>query len=67
MWVYTVLYIALKHVIRRFRICSYFHEIFKFRDFINALKFSRNILLSIKSRKLNISYIMLNFCNIFRD
>ena len=30
--------IALKHVIWRFQICNYFHEMFKFRDFMNTLR-----------------------------
>ena len=29
---------ALKQVIWRFRICYYFREIFKFRDFMNTLR-----------------------------
>ena len=33
----NILYIALKHLIRRFRICNYFCEISKFRDFMNTL------------------------------
>ena len=31
-------HIALKHVIWRFRICNYFCEISKFRDFMNTLR-----------------------------
>ena len=34
----NILYIALKHVIWRFRICNYFREIFTFRDFMNTLR-----------------------------
>ena len=34
----NILYIALKQAIWRFRICNYFREIFKFRDFMNTLK-----------------------------
>ena len=34
----NILYIALKHVIWRFRICNYFREIFRFRDFMNTLR-----------------------------
>ena len=34
----NILYIALKHMIWRFRICNYFCEISKFRDFMNTLK-----------------------------
>ena len=34
----NILYIALKHMIWRFRICNYFCEISKFRDFINTLR-----------------------------
>ena len=33
-----IIYIALKHVIWRFRICNYFCEIAKFRNFMNTLK-----------------------------
>ena len=31
-------HIALKHVIWRFRVCNYFCEISKFRDFMNTLR-----------------------------
>ena len=34
----NILYIALKHVISRYRIRNYFCEISKFRDFMNALR-----------------------------
>ena len=34
----NILYIILKHVVWRFRIYNYFHEIFKFRDFMNTLR-----------------------------
>ena len=34
----NILYIALKHVTWRFRICKYFREMFKFRDLTNTLK-----------------------------
>ena len=34
----NILYIALKHVIWRCRICNYFCEISKFRDFMNTLR-----------------------------
>ena len=34
----NILYIALKHVIRRFRTCNYFRKMFKFRDFMSALR-----------------------------
>ena len=34
----NILYIALKHVIWRFRICNYLCEISKFRDFMNTLR-----------------------------
>ena len=33
-----ILYMALKHVIWRFRICNYFCKISEFRDFINTLR-----------------------------
>ena len=29
---------SLKHVIWRFRICNYFREMFKFREFMNTLR-----------------------------
>ena len=32
------LYIVSKHVVWRFRIYDYFHEIFRFRDFMNTLR-----------------------------
>ena len=34
----NILYIPLKHVIWRFRICNYFREVFKFGDFMNTLR-----------------------------
>ena len=34
----NVLYIIFKHVVWRFRIYNRFREIFKFRDFMNALR-----------------------------
>ena len=34
----NILYIALKHVTQRFRICNYFRKMFKFRDFMNTLR-----------------------------
>ena len=34
----NIFYIALKHVIWRFRICNYFRKMFKFCDFINTLR-----------------------------
>ena len=34
----NMLYINLKHVVWRFQIYNYFHEIFKFRDFMNTLR-----------------------------
>ena len=40
----NILYIALKYVILRFRICNKFCEISKFRDFINT---SRNFAKSV--------------------
>ena len=50
-----IIYIALKHVIWRFRICNYFCEISKFRDFMNTLRnFAKSVLL-IFPRNSNIS------------
>ena len=34
--IYIIL--ALKHIIWRFRICNYFREMFKFRNFMNTLR-----------------------------
>ena len=34
----NILYMALKHIIWRFRICNYFRDMFKFRDFMNTLR-----------------------------
>ena len=39
----NILYIALKHVIWRFRICNYFCEIFKFPRFSEHFKKFRKI------------------------
>ena len=67
----NVLYIALKHVIWRFRICNYFCEISKFCDFMNILRNSGNLLLLIFPRKIYINGIKYLVCippeeNIFR-
>ena len=44
----NILYIALKHVIWRFRIRNYSLEIFKFRDFMNNLrKFAKSVFVHI--------------------
>ena len=61
----NILHIALKQVIWRFRICNYFSEMFKFRDFMNTLRnFAKSVFVRIlakflkvfiKSRNLNIS------------
>ena len=46
-----ILYIALKHVIWRFRICNYFCEIFKFHDFMNTLRnFGRSAFVHISAK-----------------
>ena len=51
----NIFYISLKHVIWKFRICTNFCEISKFRHFINTLgNFSKSVLL-IFPRNLNIS------------
>ena len=34
----NISYMSLKNVIWKFRICNYFREIFKFREFINTLR-----------------------------
>ena len=47
----NILYIALKHVIWRFRICNYFREISKFRDFMNALRnFGKSVFAHISGK-----------------
>ena len=44
----NILYIALKHMIWRFRICNYFCEISKFRDFMNTLRnFAKSVFVHI--------------------
>ena len=42
----NILYIILKHVVWRFRIYNYFHEIFKFRENMSKIRF-REISLSV--------------------
>ena len=50
-WNMNVLYIALKHVICRFRICGYFCEISKFRDFMNTLRnFAKSVFAHISAK-----------------
>ena len=44
----NMLYIILKHVVWRFRICNYFREIFKFRENISKNRFRENFLVFIK-------------------
>ena len=51
----NILYIALKHVICRFRICNFFREMFKFHDFMNAL---RNFAKSVFARILAKQFIL---------
>ena len=47
----NILYLALKHVIWRFRVCDYFYEISKFRDFINTLRnFSKSVFAHISAK-----------------
>ena len=44
------IYIALKHVIWRFRICNYFCEISKLRDFMNTLRnFAKSVFAHISA------------------
>ena len=44
----NILYIALKHVIWRFRICNYFREMFKFCDSMNTLRnFAKSVFAGI--------------------
>ena len=51
----NILYIALKQVIWRFRMCNYVCKISKFRDFMNTLwNFVKSVLV-IFPRNLNIS------------
>ena len=43
--------LALKHVIWRFRICNYFCEISKFRDFMNTLRnFAKSVSAHISAK-----------------
>ena len=52
----SILYIVLKNVTWRFRICDYFCEISKFRDFMDNLRnFEKRLFLLIFPRNLNIS------------
>ena len=46
-----IIYIALNHVIWRFRICNYFYEISKFRDFMNTLRnFAKSVFAHISAK-----------------
>ena len=51
----NILHIALKQITWRFRICNYFLEMFKFRDFINTLRNLAKSVLLVFSRNLHIS------------
>ena len=54
-YIIYILYIALKQIIWRFRICNYICEMFKFLDFMNTLRnFAESVLL-VFSRNLHIS------------
>ena len=45
------IYIALKQVIWRFRICNYFCEISKFHDFMNTLRnFAKSVFADISAK-----------------
>ena len=47
----NILYIALEHVIWRIRICNYFREIFRFRDFMNILRnFEKKVFAHISAK-----------------
>ena len=47
----NILYIALKYLIWRFRICNYFSEIFKFRYFMNTLRnFAKYVIAHISAK-----------------
>ena len=47
-----MLYIALKHIIWRFRICNYVCEMFKFRDFMNTLRnFAKSVFARIFAKQ----------------
>ena len=49
----NILYIALKHVIWRFRICNYSREIFRFRNFMNILRnFAKSIFVHIFAKSI---------------
>ena len=55
----NILYIALKHIIWRFRISNYFREMFKFRDFMNTLRnFAKSVFACIFAK---IPYIAKQF------
>ena len=58
----NILYISLKHVKWRFRICNYFREIFKFRDFMNTL---RNFAKSVFAHCCVSNYLISDFKNHF--
>ena len=47
----NILYIILEHVVWRFRICNYFGEIFKCRDFMNTLgNFAKSVFAHILAK-----------------
>ena len=47
----NIIYIALKHVICKFRICNYLCEISKFRDFMNTLRnFAKSVVAYISAK-----------------
>ena len=54
----NILYIALKHVIWKFRMCNYFCEISKFNDFLNTL---RNFVKSVFAHISKFIYIAKQF------
>ena len=57
-------YIALKHVIWKFRTCNYFCEISKFRDFMKTLRnFAKSVfaLISAKLKHFAEQFILTEF------
>ena len=57
----NILYKASKHIIQRFRICNYFGEMFKFRDFMNILRnFAKSVFarIFVKFKYLAKQYIL---------
>ena len=66
--IWTKICIALKHVIWRFRICNYFHEIFKFCDFMNTLRnFAKSFFARIFAKFKWCSKAIYTICSYFKS